>query len=187
MAWLVVAAGYLLGSVPTAYLAGLLKGKDIRRLGDGNVGAANAYRELGAKTGVAVFLLDAGKGALAIFVAERFQAHQMVVLASGAAAVCGHNWPFFLGLRGGRGESTTIGVLLSVIPLPMLVCAVPAFVTLLIGRDVPRASAVLFISLPLAGWWLKEPGLLIIYGISLPVLVGITHYFRTHPRPLATT
>ncbi|MFH0942016.1 MAG: glycerol-3-phosphate acyltransferase [Chloroflexota bacterium] len=181
MPWLVIASSYLLGSLPTAYLAGRLKGKDIRRLGDGNVGAANAYRELGAKTGAIVFLLDAAKGALAIFIAERLQAHQMVVLLSGAAAVGGHNWPVFLGFRGGRGESTTIGVLLSLITQPMLICAVPALVTLIISRNVTRASAALFVPLPLVGWWLAVPGVLITYSIILPVLVGITHYFRTHP------
>jgi len=187
MPFFIIATGYLLGSVPTAYLAGRLKGKDLRRLGDGNVGAANAYRELGALTGILVFLLDAAKGALAIFVAERLGAPQILVLASGAAAVSGHNWPLFLRFRGGRGESTTIGVLLNVITQPILICAVPALAVLLITRNVTRASAFLFIPLPLVGWWLGVPGLLISYGIGLPVLVGITHYFRTRPHCRAVT
>lgn len=184
MPWLLIAAGYLLGSVPTAYLAGQLKGRDIRQLGDGNVGAANAYRELGAKTGVTVFLLDAAKGALAIFMAQSVHLHPTAVLLTGTAAVCGHNWPVFLGFKGGRGESTAIGVLLSTISLPMLLVAVPAFLTLLISRNVMLASAVLFVPLPLAGWWLATPGVLVAYSIGLPVLVGFTHYLRTRtPRP----
>lgn len=181
MPWLVIVTAYLIGSIPTAYLAGRLGGRDIRRLGDGNVGAANAYHVLGAKTGITVFLLDAVKGTLAIFIAQRLAASQLVVLASGAAAVAGHNWPVWLRFRGGRGESTTIGVLYSVVPLPMLICSIPSLATLLLGKNAIRASAVLFILLPFIGWWLKEPALLIIYGIGLPVLVGITHYFRVRP------
>ena len=56
MLWVIVLLGYLLGSIPTAYIAGrLLKGKDIQQIGDSNVGAANAFRQLGAKAGVVVF------------------------------------------------------------------------------------------------------------------------------------
>lgn len=181
MPWLFIATAYLIGSIPTAYLAGRLRGGDIRRLGDGNVGAANAYHVLGAKTGILVFLLDTAKGALAIFIAQRFAAPQAVVLASGAAAVAGHNWPVWLRFRGGRGESTTIGVLYSVVPLPVLICGIPALVTLLLGKNAIRASAVFFILLPFISWWLKEPAPLIIYGVGLPALVGVTHYFRVRP------
>ncbi|MBA7628589.1 Glycerol-3-phosphate acyltransferase [subsurface metagenome] len=113
MPWLVVLTGYLLGSIPTAYIAGrLLKGRDIRQIGDGNVGAHNAFRELGPKTGVAVGIIDAGKGVLVIIIAQVAGIPQVTILLSGAAAVIGHNWPVFLGFRGGRGESTTIGILL---------------------------------------------------------------------------
>ena len=71
MPWLIVLLGYLLGSIPTAYIAGhLLKGRDIRQIGDGNVGADNAFRQLGAKIGIGVFFIDAGKGALAILIAQ---------------------------------------------------------------------------------------------------------------------
>ena len=61
MTWLILISGYLLGSIPTAYIAGrLLVNRDIRRMGDGNVGAANAFRELGAGVGITVGLLGAG-------------------------------------------------------------------------------------------------------------------------------
>ena len=65
MLWLIIALGYLLGSIPTAYLIGrLLKGKDIRQMGDGNMGARNAFYQLGHKTGIVIFFFDAAKGAL---------------------------------------------------------------------------------------------------------------------------
>ncbi len=179
MPWLIVIVGYLLGSIPTAYVVGhLLRGGDIRQVGDGNVGAANAFHQLGAKAGIGVFLVDAGKGALAILVAQMASLPLAVVLFTGAAAVVGHNWPVFLGFRGGRGESTTIGVLAAFITQPMLILAGPTLATLYFKRDVTKASCVLFIPLPLVCWWLGVPGMLVAYSISLPCLVGVTHFLR---------
>ncbi len=180
MLWLIVLLGYFLGSIPTAYIAGrLLKGKDIRQMGDSNVGAANAFRQLGDKIGTTVFLIDAGKGALAILIAQIVNIPQVAVLFTGAAAVVGHNWPVFIGFRGGRGESTTIGVLLALITQPILIIAGPAVLTLLIKRNVTIASCVLFIPLPLVSWWLGVPGWLVGYSMVLPCLVGFTHFLRT--------
>jgi len=180
MPWLIVLLGYSLGSIPTAYITGrLLKGRDIRQMGDGNMGAKNAFHQLGAKVGVVVGIVDASKGALAILIAQGAGVPQVVVLLTGAAAVIGHNWPVFIGFRGGRGESTTIGVLLTLITQPMLILAGPALATLLIKRNLIIASCVLFIPLPLVCWWLGVPGLLVAYGIALPCLVGFTHFLRT--------
>ena len=182
-AWLLILVGYLLGSLPTAYIAGrILKGEDIRRMGDENSGAANAYRELGSKTGVLVGIIDAGKGALAILIAQAGGVSQTVVMFAGVAAVIGHNWPVFIGFRGGRGESTAIGVLLALVTLPMLIMAVPALLVLLWRKNVILASAVLFIPLSLVAWWTGTSGPLIIYGIALPCLVGFTHFLRTRPK-----
>jgi len=181
--WLIITLGYFLGSVPTAYVAGrILKGVDIRQIGDGNMGAANVFRRLSPKAGVAVGIVDAGKGALAILIAQAANIPQAAVLFAGAAAVVGHNWPVFIGFRGGRGESTTIGVLLTVITQPMLIVAGPTILALLIRRNVILASAVLFIPLPLVCWWLGVSGLLVAYSIALPSLVGFTHFLRVGRR-----
>jgi len=180
MLWVIVLLGYLLGSTPTAYIAGrLLKGKDIRQMGDGNMGARNAFRELGAKVGIAIFFVDAAKGALAILIAQAANIPQVAILFTGAAAAVGHNWPVFIGFKGGRGESTTIGVLLALITQPMLIIAGPAVLTLFIRKNVTIASCVLFIPLPLVCWWLGVPGSLIGYSMALPCLVGFTHFLRT--------
>ena len=153
MLWVIILLGYLLGSTPTAYIAGrLLKGKDIRQMGDGNMGARNAFRELGARVGIAIFFVDAAKGALVIIIAQAAGIPQLAVLFTGAAAVVGHNWPVFIGFRGGRGESTTIGVLLALITQPMLILTGPAVLTLFIKKNVTLASCVLFIPLPLVCW-----------------------------------
>jgi glycerol-3-phosphate acyltransferase PlsY len=178
--WIIIISGYLLGSIPTGYITGhLLKGKDIREMGDGNMGAANAFRQLGPKVGVAVGIIDAGKGALAILIAQAVSIPQLAILTTGVAAVIGHNWPAFIGFRGGRGESTTIGVLLTIVTQPMLIVAGPTILTLLISRNVILASAVLFIPLPLVCWWLGVPGVHVTYSMALPCLVGFTHFLKT--------
>jgi glycerol-3-phosphate acyltransferase PlsY len=181
--WLIISIGYLLGSLPTAYIAGrVLKGEDIRRIGDENPGAANAYRELGAWIGIMVGIIDASKGILTVLIAQAGGASQAVVMFAGVAAVIGHNWPVFIGFRGGRGESTAIGVLLVLVTLPMLIMAVPALLVLLWRKNVILASAVLFIPLSLVAWWTGTSGSLIIYSIGLPCLVGFTHFLRTRPK-----
>ena len=177
--WLLVLAGYIIGACPTAYLFGQrLRGKDIRQLGDGNMGARNAYFELGHKTGILIFIIDTAKGSLAVLLCLLFHVPQYITLTTGVAAVAGHNWPVFLGFRGGRGEATTIGILLVLIPISVLIVAVPTIAVLLIRRNVILASAVFFISLLLVNWWLHVPGILVFYGIALPIIVAITHYFR---------
>jgi glycerol-3-phosphate acyltransferase PlsY len=185
MAWLVIITGYILGSIPTAYFAGrFLKAKDIRQMGDENAGAANVYRELGPVAGVMVGVIDAAKGAVVILIAQAANMPQAVVLISGAAAVVGHNWPVFLGFRGGRGVSTTIGILLVLVTIPVLVLALPTILILIFKRNVTPSMAFLFIALPLVDWLFKVSGVLIAYGVALPALVGITHYLRTRPREL---
>ena len=180
MAWLIVITGYLLGSIPTAYiLSRRLRGGDIRHMGDGNMGARNSYHQMGARAGIAVFLLDASKGALAIIIARLANMPQVFVLLTGAAAVAGHDWPVYVGFKGGRGESTAIGVLLAVVTVPALIMAVPTIATLVIKKNVVLASCVLFITLPLVCWLMGVSGVLIAYSLELPCFVGITHFFKT--------
>ena len=180
MPWLIIVLGYFWGSIPTAYIVSrLVRGVDIRQLGDANMGAANVYRELGAKVGIIVFCIDVGKGAIAVFIAQSANVHQLAVLATGFAAVIGHNWPVFIGFRGGRGVSATIGVFLIVITQPMLIMAGPTIIALLVTRKVIFSNALLFISLPLVCWLMGIPGLHVGYSITLPCLIGFTHYIRT--------
>lgn len=181
MVWLIILLGYFLGSIPAAYIAGhVLRGVDIRQVGDENMGAANAFRQLGAKAGIAVFFVDAGKGAVAILIAQAASLPLAAVLLTGLAAVAGHNWPVFIGFRGGRGEATTIGVLLTLITQPMLIVGGIAAVAFFITRRVILGQGpFLFPPLPLVCWWLGVPGLLVAYSIALPCLVGFTHFLRT--------
>jgi glycerol-3-phosphate acyltransferase PlsY len=185
MPWLIIIVSYLLGSIPTAYLAGrFLRGKDIRLIGDENAGAANVYRELGPAAGVLVGVFDAAKGAVVILIAQAANMPQAVVLITGVITVVGHNWPVFLGFRGGRGVSTAIGILFVLVTIPMLILTLPTLLILIFRRNVTPSMAFLFIVLPLVDWWFKVPAVLIAYGVALPALVGITTFFRTRPKEL---
>ncbi len=158
MPWLVVIISYILGSIPTAYLVGrVVTGGDIRRMGDENAGAANAYRELSSRAGVLVGFIDAAKGTLVIIIAQAANMPQIVVMFAGMAAVIGHNWPLFLGFRGGRGVSTTIGILFVLVTLPMLILTLPTLLILIFRKNVTPSMAFLFIFLPLIDWWLNVP------------------------------
>ena len=185
MPWFIVILSYLFGSIPTSYIVGrFTAGRDIRRIGDENAGAANAYRELGTRAGIFVGVLDAAKGSAVILIAQAANMSQAIVLIAGVAAVVGHNWPVFLGFRGGRGVSTTIGILYVLVTIPMLILTLPTLLILIIRRNVTPSMAFLFIALPLVDLFLKVPPLLIVYGIALPALVGITTFFRTRPKAL---
>ncbi len=185
MPWFVVILSYFVGSIPTAYIAGRLgTGHDIRKMGDLNAGAANAYRELDPTAGIIVGSIDAVKGCVVILIAMAASMSQTVVLFAGLAAVVGHNWPVFLGFRGGRGVATTLGILMVLVTIPMLILALPTVLILIWRRNVTPSMAFLFIVLPFVDWVLKIPAILIVYGMALPALVGITTWFRTRPKAL---
>jgi glycerol-3-phosphate acyltransferase PlsY len=152
---------------------------DIRELGDRNMGAANAFRELGPRLGIGVGVVDVGKGAAAILIAKALAVPEAVVLLTGLAAVAGHNWPVFLRFRGGRGEATTVGTLLTLMPREMLIIFGVAAVPFLITRNIIVTSVFLFVPLPLVAWALGAPGVMIAYAIALPCLVGFTHFLTT--------
>jgi len=107
-------------------------------------------------------------------------------MLTGATAVISHNWPIFLHFRGGRGESTTIGVLSTLLTQPMAIVAGPTIAALIIKKNVILASAILFVPLPLVTWLQGFPLELIIYSIGLPCLVGFTHFLRTRWAPDAS-
>jgi glycerol-3-phosphate acyltransferase PlsY len=123
---LALALAYASGSLPFAYMAGAIKGVDLRKQGSGNLGATNVFRVLGWKIGLVVFLLDALKGALPVLLlAPRIGGvtnPTLWAIACGVAAIAGHVRPVFLKFRkGGKGVATAAGVFFALAPLPMLV------------------------------------------------------------------
>jgi len=111
--------GYLLGSIPSAYIAArLATGKDIRQMGGGNVGGLNVHREVGAWPAFAVGIVDLSKGAVAVAIAYwLLDLSPVFVLLAGLAAVIGHNWMVWLKFSGGKGMGVTIGALAVLLPV----------------------------------------------------------------------
>ncbi len=157
-----VLAGYLLGSIPFGLLVARSRGVDIRQHGSGNIGATNVLRVLGKKWGIPVFLLDAAKGVAAVWVAQRFfSAGQGVALAGivGAmACIVGHNFPVWLGFKGGKGIATSAGVLIGLMPWAALVAAVVWGAVFFTTRYVSVASMVAAVAIPVSVWLLGGRG-----------------------------
>jgi glycerol-3-phosphate acyltransferase PlsY len=114
--WLLVPATYLLGSVSFAWIAGRLKGIDLRQHGSGNLGATNAGRVLGWHWFAAVFTADLAKGLLPVLAARQLD-DPWLPLALAAAAVLGHVFTCFHGFKGGKAVATALGVLTGLVPI----------------------------------------------------------------------
>ena len=138
---------YLLGSFPTAYLAGRLKGKNIFATGSGNMGAMNTARNVGYVLGVLVLLLDLAKGALATYLGLQI-ADFTGALAAGIGVVLGHAFSVFVKFRGGKGLATALGVSLPLYPLGGLAALVLLLVFIALFRNTNRASIILAVLYP---------------------------------------
>ncbi len=173
---LTIVIGYLLGSIPFAYIAGrLAKGIDIRQVGGKNVGTLNTMREIGTFTGLAVLLADIGKGALAVFVAQWLEVSWIFFYLVGAAVVIGHWWPIFLKFRGGKGAATTIGVLFALSPLPTAISFAIMVIAVLVTSNFTFAMAIGLALLPLIMWPFGEAGSLITYAVALPIFCSLKY------------
>jgi glycerol-3-phosphate acyltransferase PlsY len=143
-AFLVMAViGYLLGSIPTGIIAGrLARGIDIRDYGSGKMGFTNALRTIGLRASLPVLVVDLAKGALTVVIARVLSDNAYVQTVGGLATVVGHDWPVFAGFRGGRGVTTSFGVLLGMNPLVGL-ALIPVAITI---GFVTRYMSVMSIS-----------------------------------------
>jgi glycerol-3-phosphate acyltransferase PlsY len=162
---LAIVIGYLLGSIPSAYLiTRLLKGGDIRRMGGGNVGGLNVYREVGLWPSLAVGVFDFGKGAAAVAIAKwGLNVPDAYILLAGLAAVIGHNWMVWLKFSGGKGMGATIGALIVLLPaygyaLQLGIFCAVIVVPLLITRNVALSMFLGLASLPIIVWFSVDPG-----------------------------
>lgn len=117
-----VVAGYLLGSIPSSYIAGrLVRGIDLRQHGSGNLGATNTFRVLGAKVAAPVMVFDMAKGFIpaALFAHWDGSEQWAWALAYGAAAILGHVFSIYMRFQGGKGVATAAGVFLALSPVAM--------------------------------------------------------------------
>lgn len=166
--------GYLLGSIPFAYVASRLKkGADIRQVGGGNVGALNTLREIGLLPGLVVLIADIAKGSAAVLIAVWLDLPLIWIFVAGFAAVIGHNWPISLKFKGGKGAATTIGVLLALSPAQFAISFAIMAIVIVITSNVRLAIVVGLALLPLIIWQFNGSGMLIAYSLALPLFLLI--------------
>lgn len=151
---------YLLGSIPFGVLIVKMRGgPDIRQSGSGNIGAANVMRNAGAAAGVLTLVLDAGKGYLAVWIAERgsYGSIRWMVIAA-AAAVIGHIFPVWLQFRGGKGVATGLGAFLPICREAVLLAVVLWVIVVGFWRYSSLGSIAATAALPVFVYFLYAPG-----------------------------
>lgn len=174
---LIAVVAYLLGNISTSYIiAKRIAGIDIRTQGSGNAGSTNVLRTLGKKAGLLTFLGDVLKGALAVLVAcivskfmpiDTLTAKYVAVLG----VVAGHNWPVFLGFRGGKGVATSLGAMLAVHPVAALTCFAVFGVVVLFTKYVSLGSVIGIASSPFIVYLMgKKEAVLVTIFLALSVI-----------------
>ena len=176
-ALLILAIGYLLGSMPNGYLAGRwLKGIDLRQCGSGSTGATNVLRNVGKGPALVVFLLDVGKGALAVLLAKSFGLNDWVQVLAGLAALAGHIWPVWLGWKGGKAVATGLGMFLGLAWPVGLACFGLFMAVISLSRIVSLSSVVAAIGLPVLMVLAGASGA----SISVSVVASVMVLWRHH-------
>jgi glycerol-3-phosphate acyltransferase PlsY len=176
--WLI--ACYLLGAVPTSYLAGrLFRGIDLREHGSRNLGATNLYRVLGWRYAVPVGLLDAAKGLVPVLVfAPRVSSSELFALICGLVAVVGHVFSVFVGFKGGKGVATAAGVMLGLTPaalgVAVLVWAALVYLTGYVSVGSIAAAAIF----PVAVYLLEPPDRPAMLWLDVAVAAAIVWLHR---------
>ena len=176
---LLVLAAYLLGSIPNGLLIARLKGVDLQKVGSGNIGATNVFRCVGKGWGVLAFVLDAVKGFVPAFVFPRLleSAPPWLGLACGVAAVAGHNWPVWLKFKGGKGVSTSAGMLLGIAPAAVGIGFAVFAATVALTRFVSLGSILAAIAVPAAYLWMNGADNRLLAGalVLMGLLVIVKH------------
>ena len=178
--WLL--ASYLLGAVPTSYLAGrLFKGIDLREHGSRNLGATNLYRVLGWRFAVPVGLLDAAKGLVPVLVfAPRVTSSELFALVCGLTAVVGHVFSVFVGFKGGKGVATAAGVMLGLAPAALGVAAAVWVVLVYLTGYVSVGSIAAAAVFPIAVWLIDRPARAEMLWLDVAVAAAIIWLHRAN-------
>ena len=176
-----VIIAYLAGSIPSAYIAGRIRGVDLRQHGSGNLGATNVVRVLGTKIGIAVFFADLMKGFLPVYFLPMYTETLrpgMWALVYGVAAILGHVKPIFLLWKGGgKGVATASGVFMALALVPMLITEVLWIIVFTTTRYVSLASLVGAAALPVAilAWYRDPRSPVFIASVIIAAFVFWTH------------
>lgn len=173
---LLLVLAYLLGSCSFGLLIARLYGTiDLRHSGSGNIGATNVARTLGRTAGIATLLGDGLKGLLAVLLAQKLGQHAGLPAAAALAAVLGHMFPLYHGFRGGKGVATALGVLLPLLPLPLLGGLGAWLIVVVWSRYVSVGSIVAALVVPLLAVLRASPPALIAVSTLIALLVVYQH------------
>jgi len=154
----------------------LVRGVDIRKHGSGNAGATNTLRVLGIGPALLVFVLDMLKGVAAVLLARLIAPDvAWLPVASGLAAIFGHNWPLWFRFRGGKGIATTIGVVIGIAFLPGLIAGVIAILSIVFTRYVSLGSLIFTALFPLCVVLLNYPTEILIGSLVIMVFAWLRH------------
>ena len=168
--------GYLIGSVPFAFLVARRRGIDLRRAGSGNIGATNVLRTTSTADAALAMCLDVTKGALAVFAARAVATSAAAPVVAGLAAIAGHIYPPWLGFRGGKGVATAAGVFALLAPLAVVSAASVFVIAVWLTRYVSVGSLVAAPVLPIAAA-LEDVPVPVIVGAAIAALL-IAHRHR---------
>lgn len=181
--------GYLFGCFQTSYILGKSTRKiDIRQYGSGNAGTTNTIRVLGWKLGVVTFCGDLFKAIIAVLICKYlFQDNSlMAALYAGFGVIVGHNWPFYLHFRGGKGIASTLGFLFAFDYRVGLICLLLIALTIMLTKYVSLGSIILAISLPIVVYFFhsNNPSLLEIMIITTLFTISALFKHRSNIKRL---
>ncbi|MCF6313073.1 MAG: glycerol-3-phosphate 1-O-acyltransferase PlsY [Verrucomicrobiales bacterium] len=148
-AGILILTGYFIGSIPFGYLAGKLRGIDIREHGSGNIGATNVLRTLGKSIGIPVLILDVLKGLLPVLIAQHFSDQTMIHILTAFATIMGHNYTLWLRFKGGKGIATSAGSLIPLIAIPLAIAVLIWVILFFTTRYVSVASIGAALAIPI--------------------------------------
>ena len=173
----VLVASFLLGSIPNGLIFGkLFWKKDLRQYGSGNVGATNAWRVLGKKAGILIFLLDFLKGELSVILAEALIGTPTAMILAGLLAIIGHAFSPFLQFKGGKGVATGLGVITILMPSITALVILAWVIIVLTTRYVSLASIAAAILVPLLAFIMHYSSEYIIFGVVAAVFIIARHH-----------
>ena len=172
----VILTAYCIGSVPFAWLLARRFGaKDLRRIGSGNLGAANVLRASGVTPGVLVALLDVAKGVASVVIAMRLSASAWMGGIAGMAAIVGHVYPVWLRFRGGKGVATACGVFAVLTPLALGPAFLVFISTVWLTKYISLASLLATLALPPIAYALGSPAPVVAVACAACVLIVFRH------------
>ena len=179
--FLCIMIGYAFGCLQFSYILGkLLKGIDIRQYGSGNAGTTNAIRVLGTKIGIATLVLDILKAVAALLVIAAIWGYDQkyLMLWGGIGAVLGHNYPFYMQFKGGKGVAATIGIFLASDIRLLLIAGIPALILLAVTKYMSLASLtyMLLLVITTAFFYLGTPNGVEVF--ILTVILAMSGFWR---------